>query len=314
MPLRIAYFGSSEFSASVMEALARDSRFEIVIVITQPDSVQGRKREMTAPPVKKAALRLGLAVWQPKSLKGPKATEKFLGFGLDFGVVVAYGKIVPEAFLNHPVHGFLNGHASDLPRWRGAAPIHRAILNQDRFTAMTIMQMTPRLDDGPVLLREQIPIGPEDGFLLLESRLLDSCFRLLPQALLNYSQIAPLAQDHALACYAEKIGIVDGCIVLQDDIKVSFAKIRALEGLYGGILQLDGKKFAIFKARIEVENHSFELGSVVYLNRKGFGIALAGGILNPLEIQLEGKKRMHISAFMAGNQIGSEHVFCEIQA
>jgi len=286
-----------------MEALAHDNRFEIVIVVTQPDSIQGRKRELSAPPVKKAAINLGLPVWQPKSLKGPKATEKFLRFNLDFGVVVAYGKIIPEVFLNHPQKGFLNGHASDLPRFRGAAPIHRAILHQDQNTAMTIMKMTPRLDDGDVFLREVIEVGPDDGFISVESRLMKSCSSLLPQALLSYDEIQPVPQNHSLACYADKISISDAYIDLLEDVLTAYAKIRAFECLYGGILIKDKKRVAIFKARVEKTPHTQPPGSVVMLTRKSFGIALIGGILFPLELQMEGRKCMQVSQFLAGNQL-----------
>lgn len=309
MTVRIAYFGSSDFSASVLKKLVEEG-FEIPLVITQPDKPVGRKGTLTPTPVKTMALGLGLEVDEPPSLKKLEPLYRLRELSLDFGVVVAYGKILPERILQTAKSGFLNGHASHLPVLRGAAPIQRAILEGHANTGMCIMQMSPRLDDGDVLAEEMLPIGADEGFLSLEQRLLASCCRQLPAVLHHYGDYAErkMVQDDSKATYAEKIVLEDGLIQIEEGLQRAYARIRALEAGSGGIFTLeDGRRLAVFAARCEKAEPK-EVPGTVLLGKKFLKIAFPEGYLDLLEVQLSGKKRLPVAAFLNGSPLEEKSI------
>ncbi len=201
--MRVIFMGTPEFSVPVLDAL--HAVHEVVCVYCQPPRPAGRGKQERPTPVHARALELGLPVRHPASLKGADEQAVFAALRADVAVVVAYGLILPQAVLDAPVLGCLNIHASLLPRWRGAAPIHRAIMAGDAETGVCIMQMEAGLDTGPVLLREATPIGPEDTTGTLHDRLSRLGARLIVQALAGLESLQPEPQPAAGVTYAAKI-------------------------------------------------------------------------------------------------------------
>ena len=311
--LRCVYFGSSEFSAGVLRNLAEQKTVEIVLVVTQPDRPFGRKRDLKPSPVKIVALELGLEIYQPPSLKKLEPLYRLRELNYEFGIVVAYGQIIPQRILDTASRDYLNGHASDLPRWRGAAPMERAIMAQDESTAMCIMQMQSGLDTGDVLLREEIRIEPETDINTLEKLMFDSCNRLLPVALTDYERLLKerKPQPDEGVNYAEKLVEEDSFVNLTNwDATSTFARLQGLKKTYGIVFSYQGKKLRIFDAdyvsgqlQCAGNGEPASPGEVVERTKKGFVVALKGGGLRIRELQLEGKKRMSVGSFLAGSHL-----------
>ncbi len=206
MKLRVVFMGTPEFSVPAREQLLLDQH-QVVAVYTQPDRPAGRGRKLTPSPIKHLALEHGIPVEQPERLKPPEVQARLRAYAPDVMVVAAYGLILPRAVLEIPKHGCLNIHASLLPRWRGAAPIQRAILAGDAETGVTLMQMAAGLDTGDMLLKAVTPIGPGDTAQELHDRLAEQGAQLLLDCLedLQAGRLRPEPQDEALATYAEKL-------------------------------------------------------------------------------------------------------------
>ena len=209
MDNRIVFMGSPEFALPTLKALAE--KYAIAGVVTQPDRPAGRGRNLKAPPVKVLALELGLSVIQPQRLKEPDAMEKLNHWNPDLIVVAAFGQILRPEVLDLPPYGSLNIHASLLPRWRGAAPIHAAILHGDKETGITIMKMDPGLDTGPILNSNSIPISPDDTTGSLSPRLAELGANLVLETIPRYlaGDIDPVTQDEIIATYAPTIKKVE---------------------------------------------------------------------------------------------------------
>ncbi|MCO4783418.1 MAG: methionyl-tRNA formyltransferase [Candidatus Cloacimonetes bacterium] len=311
MNKKIVFFGSSDFSAAVLKDLIQKG-YEVVLVITQPDKPFGRKKQLKAPLVKEVALEFGVDVYQPYSLKKLEPLHRLRDLDYDFGVVVAYGKIIPQRILDTAEVSYLNGHASDLPRWRGAAPMERAIMAGDLSTAMCIMQMTSGLDEGDVLSREEIKISEDMCFKELESEMLDSCKKNLCTCIDEYSTkvCQAVEQSDQGVNYAEKI-YKDSSYVnvdTQDGCEI-YNLVKGLESSYGAVFSYEGKKFAVFLAKFVKKEGLDGHGELVDKTKKSFGIALQGGVLYPIEVQLEGKKRMLVQTFMSGSRLDESCCF-----
>lgn len=203
--MKIIFAGTPHFAASALAALLKEH--QIVAVLTQPDRPSGRGMQLTASPVKQLALQHGLPVLQPVTLKTEQAQQEIAALDADVMVVAAYGLILPKAVLDMPRHGCLNIHASLLPRWRGAAPIQRAILAGDTETGITIMQMDMGLDTGDMLLSQHCPIDAQDNAQTLHDKLAEMGASSILEALrrLEAGQLLPVAQDNDAACYATKL-------------------------------------------------------------------------------------------------------------
>lgn len=213
-PIKIVFFGTSDFAVPILERLKNDADFEILEVVTQPDKPVGRKRLLTAPPVKRAAQTFGLAVFQPETVRGEEALAHFAALGADLFVVVAYGKILPRALLELPKHGAVNVHGSILPKYRGAAPVAAAIAAGEKKTGVTVMVMDEKMDEGPILAVSETEIADDDTAGTLTARLAKSGADLLAPTLKLYvaGQAKPVPQDHAAATYTKKLGREDGRI------------------------------------------------------------------------------------------------------
>lgn len=308
---KIVFFGSSDFSAEILKSLI-DSGHEVVLLITQPDKPFGRKKQLKAPLAKEIAIKAGIDVYQPESLKKLEVLYKLRELEYDFGVVVAYGKIIPQRILDTAGISYLNGHASDLPRWRGAAPIERAIMSGDESTAMCIMKMTAGLDEGDVIIKEKIQISADMGFIALESEMLKSCKRNLNSCINDYENKmnASFIQSSEGINYAEKIFKDSSYVSIENQNGQEIYNLaKALENSYGAVFSYEGKKFAVYFAKFVEKKHVYEIGKLVEKTKKSFGIALKGGVLYPQEVQLEGKKRMSVQNFMSGSRLDESSCF-----
>jgi methionyl-tRNA formyltransferase len=227
--MRVVYFGTPQFATPTLAALLR-SAHTVVGVVTQPDRARGRGQHVTFAPVKQLAVAHGLTVLQPERLKTAEALDAIAALGADIGVVAAYGKLLPQALLDVPPLGMINVHASLLPRWRGAAPIHRAIQAGDSATGVTIMRVVLALDAGPMLSRVELPIDDQTSSDELETRLADAGARLLVETLdrMAIGPVAETPQDESLVTYAARLDRRDSQIDWARPARDIHNQIRAM--------------------------------------------------------------------------------------
>ncbi|MEJ1992861.1 MAG: methionyl-tRNA formyltransferase, partial [Maritimibacter sp.] len=239
--MKIVFMGSPDFSVPVLEALI-EAGHEIVAVYCQPPRPAGRGKKDRPTPVQARAEELGLMVRHPKSLRNDEAQAEFAALNADIGVVVAYGLILPQAILDAPVRGCLNIHASLLPRWRGAAPIHRAIMAGDHETGVCIMQMDAGLDTGAVLSRHAIEISPEETTGSLHDRLSELGARAITEALENLDTLTPDPQPETGVTYAEKIDKAEARVDSSKPADEVSRLIRGLSPFPGAWCEMDGAR------------------------------------------------------------------------
>ncbi len=250
MSYRTVFMGSSDFSVSILEELAR--HYPVSGVITQADKPAGRGKQLTPPPVKLKAQELSLPILQPEKLKTPEVFEQLVNWQPDFIVVAAYGKILRQNILDLPRFGCINVHASYLPRWRGASPIQTAILNGDSSTGVTIMVMDAGVDTGPILSREKVLIDPDDDSITLSEKLAITGSRLLISTLEAYlsGSLKPHAQEEDGATYAAMIQKEDGYLDFSSPAEELERKVRAFIDWPGVVMDFSGQALKIRKARV----------------------------------------------------------------
>jgi len=290
--MRVIFMGTPEFSVPVLEALAE--AHEVVAVYCQPPRPAGRGKKDRPSPVQARAEALGLEVRHPASLRGAEAQADFAALEADVAVVVAYGLILPQEVLDAPRLGCLNIHASLLPRWRGAAPIHRAILAGDAETGICIMQMEAGLDTGPVLLREATRIGAEDTAADLHDRLSDMGARLIVEALARLSDLRAEPQPEAGVTYAAKIDKAEARIDWTRPAHEVDRQIRGLSPFPGAWCDMAGERVKLLRSRMGTGNGA--PGQVL----GGLNIACGSGAVEILQAQREGKRPMGADEFLRG--------------
>lgn len=296
--MRIVFMGTPDFSVPVLEALV-DAGHDIAAVYCQPPRPAGRGKKDRPSPVQQRAEALGLDVRHPVSLKTPEALADFQSLQADVAVVVAYGLILPQAILDAPVHGCLNIHASLLPRWRGAAPIHRAIMAGDAETGVCIMQMEADLDTGPVLLREATPIGVEETTAQLHDRLSALGAGLIVQALETLGTLTPEPQPDAGVTYASKIDKSEAHIDWSRPALEVDRQIRGLSPFPGAWFEHDGARFKVLESR--PGHGSGTPGEVIALPMT---VACGAGSVELLRLQKAGKSAQPVKVFQQGAQLG----------
>lgn len=307
-PLRVLFAGTPEFAAVTLRALLA-SPFEVCGVYTQPDRPAGRGRKLTASPVKALALEHGLPVEQPPTLKDAAAQARLAAYGADVMVVVAYGLLLPKAVLETPRLGCVNVHGSLLPRWRGAAPIHRAVLAGDGETGVTIMQMDVGLDTGPMLSKATTPIGPGDTTADLHDRLAALGAGLLVETLgaLAAGTARSEAQDNALASYAAKLSKEEGRIDWTRPAAELARQVRAFNPFPVAFTEWHGGNLRLWRAEA-IAGRGGEPGQVVAAGREGIDIATGDGVLRITELQPPGKRPMGAGEFLNAHAVAGERL------
>jgi methionyl-tRNA formyltransferase len=296
--MRIIFMGTPDFAVPALRAL-HGAGHEIACVYTQPPRAAGRGKKLTPSPVQRAAEELGLEVRAPVSLKGAEAQEAFAALKADVAVVAAYGLILPQAVLDAPRHGCLNIHASLLPRWRGAAPIHRAIAAGDEMTGVTIMQMEAGLDTGPMLHTVETAIGRKTtGELTTE--LADLGAAAMLDVLADLAAFPPEPQDDAAALYAPKIDKAEARIDWAADAAVIERMVRALAPFPGAWFEIGTERVKLLLA--EVAEGTGAAGDVL---DDSLTIACGVGALRPLKLQPAGKPAMDLAAFLNGRKVAA---------
>jgi methionyl-tRNA formyltransferase len=298
MENRIVFMGSPKFALPVLKALT--TNYNVVGVVTQPDRPSGRGRNLKTPPVKDLALESGLNVIQPPQLKHPEVTERLSHWDPNIIVVAAFGQILPPLVLDLPKFGSINVHASLLPRWRGAAPIHAAILHGDHQTGITIMKMDPGLDTGPILSQQTIIISSNDTSGSLSPRLAELGADLLIKTIPEYlaGELKPKPQDNTLATYAPMIKKSDAELNFNDPSVSLERRIRAFNPWPGAFIKWQGNIMKIHRART-ARGYVVEPGeSTIFEGLPAIGTV--DGLLVLEEVQPAGKKAMPGDVFLHG--------------
>ncbi len=298
---RIIFMGTPEFSVPALKAL-HENQYDILTAVTQPDRPKGRGRRLVPPPVKEVATTLGCPVLQPLRIKEPWFIEKIIALNPDLFVVVAYGRILPGAFLSIPRLGAINIHPSLLPKYRGPAPVQWAIINGEQETGVTTMWMDEGMDTGDILLSSRVPIRPDDTSGSLHRRLADVGAQLLIETLtrLKSGDLVGKPQDKSGATYAPLLKKEGGRIDWTKDAKSVDAFIRGMTPWPGAFTFLFGKRLKILKAEDLQKSTRKKPGSVLEGFPGDFNVATGRGILALKEIQLESAKRLRIEDFLRG--------------
>jgi methionyl-tRNA formyltransferase len=313
-PLRIVFFGTPAFAVPSLEALLRAAPHTVVGVVTQPDRPRGRGHKLSDAPVKARAVDAGLPVLQPERMKDPAFLDALASWGADLGVVAAYGRILTDALLATPRLGMINVHASLLPRYRGAAPVHRAVIAGDTSTGVTIMRVVKALDAGATFVKERRPIGPDETSDEVERALAQIGARLLVAVVDEIARggAVETPQDDAESTYAHRLTKEDGAI----DWSWPAARIHNLiRGLYPwphafGVVQ--GKRVILRRSGLETPGPTSAPGTILEADGDRLIVATGEGALRILEIQAEGKRPMAAREFLAGHRLTAGERFAEM--
>lgn len=303
--MKIVFMGTPDYAVGALEALIRAGH-EITAVVTQPDKAKGRSDSLQYPPVKECALAHGLTVFQPERVKRPEAVDRLRTYEADVFIVAAFGQILSREILDLPPYGCLNIHASLLPRYRGASPIQHVIIDGEERTGITIMQMDAGIDTGDILYQKEIPIDRQDTYQSLYGKLTALGGETVVEALemLRQGALIPRKQTEEESCYAPLITKEMGRIDFSRD---AFSIERLIHGMNpwpSAYTSYQGKQLKIWEALArEEEGTAPEPGTIVSVGRQDFTVATGRGLLQVLEVQLAGKKRMSARDFLLGMRL-----------
>ena len=298
--MKLIFAGTPEFAAVALAALI-EAGHDIALVLTQPDRPSGRGMKLTPSPVKQLALKHGLPVSQPLTLKDPATQAELAAVGAEVMIVAAYGLILPQAVLDAFPRGCLNIHASLLPRWRGAAPIQRAILAGDETTGITIMQMDQGLDTGAMLLAQAVDISAEDTAQTLHDKLASLGGTLIVRALGEIDSLQPVAQNDAAANYAAKLVKQEALVDWNKSAAEIGRAVRAYNPFPVAQTTLGGEGLRIWRARPAEGNGA--AGEILRADGEGIVVACGEGALCLEEVQKAGGKRLTAGQFLAGHPL-----------
>jgi methionyl-tRNA formyltransferase len=301
--MRLIFMGTPAFAVPSLEGIVAAGH-EVVAVFTQPDRPQGRSLHVAMPPVKEAALRLGLAVHQPERVRRPEVVEQLRAMAPEAMVVVGYGQIIPKTILDIPPLGIVNVHASLLPKYRGAAPVQWAIARGETRTGVTTMRINEGLDTGDMLLKWETGIGAEETAVELGERLAAAGAGLLLRTLAELPSITPQPQDDSQASYAPVLKKEDGKIDWRLPAREILNRIRGFVPWPGAYGFLRGQRFHVWKAA--AREVALPPGALRAINSKLYAGCGDGSSIELREVQLEGKKRMQAAAFLNGFTIAAD--------
>jgi methionyl-tRNA formyltransferase len=308
--LKIVFFGTAELACASLAALAQQPEWNLLAVVTRPDRPKGRHLQPQPSPVKSVALRLGLPVLEPERARDPRFVDAFRRLAPDLGVVAAYGQLLPPALLGVPPHGFVNVHTSLLPRYRGAAPIQWALLDDQSETGVTIMKLDAGLDTGDILAQRTTPIHAEDDAESLHDRLAQMGAELLVQTIPDYvaGRVRPRPQDETGASYARKITKEDGHLDWSRPARELWNRVRAFRPWPGAFSFLPGpsksKLLKLCQCEV-VSGRSGPAGQVLEAGPQGVLIGCGREALRVTALQLEGGRRLSAAEFLAGHPLAA---------
>ncbi|EFU85151.1 methionyl-tRNA formyltransferase [Staphylococcus lugdunensis] len=299
---KVIFMGTPDFSTTILEMLIKEH--EVIAVVTQPDRPVGRKRVLTPPPVKKVALEHDIAVYQPEKLKGSEELEALLQLDSDLIVTAAFGQLLPEVLLEKPKYGAINVHASLLPKYRGGAPIHQAIIDGETETGITIMYMVKKLDAGNIIAQQAIGITEDDNVGTMHDKLsilgADLLQKTLPDILEGKNQSIP--QDDSKATFASNISRADERVDWQRNAQEIHNHIRGLAPWPVAYTTMDDKNMKIFAAHI-IKNKAGEPGTIIATTKQAIIVGTqSDDAIAITDMQLAGKKRMPVSNYLSGVQ------------
>jgi methionyl-tRNA formyltransferase len=306
--MRLVFLGTPAFAVPTLERIV-EAGHQVLAVLTQPDRARGRGQHAAAPPVKEAALRLGLPIYQPERVRRPEAVEYLRGLSLDAMVVVGYGQIIPQSVIDLAPLGIINVHASLLPAYRGAGPIQWAILNGETRTGVTTMRIDAGLDTGDMLLRAETAIGADETAIELGERLAVIGADLLVETLrgLEAVTITPEKQDPEQATYAPLLKKEDGLVDWTRPAGAIHNQVRGLQPWPGAYTGLRGRLLHLWKSRPSAATGA--PGRIVSVRPPA--VACGEGCLELLEVQLEGRKRMTAADFANGQRLAENELLGE---
>lgn len=304
MAMRVVFMGTPDFAVPSLKALA-EAQYDLAAVVTQPDRPRGRGKKETPPPVKEIARALNIPVFQPLKIKDPDFISLLKGMSPDVIVVVAFGRILPPDILTLPKYGCINVHGSLLPKYRGAAPIHRAVINGEKYTGITTMYMDEGLDTGDMILHEAVPIHEEDTVGDVHDRLASLGAGLLVKTLsLVESGQAPRTPQAGEFSYAPMLSAADELILWDRPARDIFNQVRGMNPWPGARTSLHGKVLKIWRAAALEEDGTDALpGQVISDGSDGILVRAGTGRLRITELQLQGAKRLGAADFLRGTPV-----------
>ena len=306
MPLRIVFCGTPEFAVPSLHHLLAQPDFQVVGVVTQPDRPRGRSLAISSSPVKEAAVGAGVPVYQPAKIKSDEAFEFFKQAAPDAVVIIAYGQIIPQRLIEIPRLGWINLHGSLLPKYRGAAPIHRAIMNGENRTGLTTMNIDAGLDTGPMLLQFETEIGPDETAPELYARLSEAGAPLVAETLrgLDSGNITPKPQDNSQASFAPPLKKEEGRIDWSLSAQQIYNRIRGLQPWPGAFTSFRGKNCAVWGRPMLMPSAAAGLPGEILKAENSVVVSCGGATALRLEfVQLEGRKRVTALEFANGARL-----------
>jgi len=309
----VVFFGTPQFAVPTLRRLL-DSTHSVAGVITQPDRPRGRGQKITHAPVKALALERGIPVYQPDRLKPPEVADTLRGWGADLGVVAAYGRIIPEQLLTIPRLGMVNVHASLLPKYRGAAPVHRAVINGDSQTGVTIMRVVKELDAGSMFAQVTRPIGPDETSDVVESALADMGAELLLTIVeqLASGNAREEPQDETQATYASRLTKEEGLIDWTRSASDIHNRVRGLYPWPHAYTFFKGTRLIILRSEVaDAGASATSPGTILRATSEAIHVATGDGELAILEVQPEGRRAMRAHDFLLGHRLATGETFSE---
>jgi methionyl-tRNA formyltransferase len=313
--MNIVFFGTPRFAVPTLQHLI-DSRHIVSGIFTQPDRPRGRGQKVTFAPVKALAIEHHIPVLQPDRLKPPEVADRLRAWNADVGVVAAYGRILPEHLLTIPRLGMINVHASLLPRYRGAAPVHRAVMNGDAETGVTIMRVVKELDAGAMFAKATRPIGPDDTSDVVEEALADAGAKLLLTVLdqMDAGTAREEPQNDSQATYAPRLTKEEGLVDWSQAAGTIHNRVRGLYPWPHAYTYINGKRLIVLRTRVAAagrEAPPCTPGTVVNVEPDAIRVATGEGDLAILEVQPEGRRAMRVHDFVLGHQVAPGDVFSQ---